>query len=59
MSNYVKDLWTKDDHYAPKFISDCFEAYIGAVFMDSGFAGVKSLLDAFLSPFLFFYLKYY
>ena len=54
----VQNMWFLNSDFSPKILSDSFEALIGAVFEDSGFKGVKKILDIIFLPFIFYFLKF-
>ena len=57
--NPIKMMWYTNKILAPKILSDAFEALIGAIFLDSGFKGVKIILDKVIISFMYFYLIHY
>ena len=57
--NAIKIMWYNKKILAPKVLSDAFEALIGAVFLDTGFEGVKKVLDRVILSFMYFYLIHY
>lgn len=56
----VKNMWYSDEgEMAPKFLCDCFEAFVGALFLEGGFELIKKILDKVFLPFILYYLTFY